>query len=45
MASPIPPTAQRAAYRSGDPAKIAAASTTAADTDYIAALAALAGIE
>jgi hypothetical protein len=31
--------AQREAYRSGDPAKIAAASTTAADTDYVAALA------
>ncbi|GHV28391.1 hypothetical protein AGMMS4952_11900 [Spirochaetia bacterium] len=45
LVTPIPPTAQRAAYRSGDPAKIAAAGTTAADTDYIAALAALAGIE
>jgi hypothetical protein len=42
---PIPPAAQRAAYRSGDPAKIAAAATTSADTDYIAALAAIAGIE
>jgi hypothetical protein len=45
LAAPIPPAAQRDAYRSGDPAKIAAAGTTAADTDYIAALAALAGIE
>ena len=33
---------QRAAYRSGDPVKAAAASTTSADKDYIAALAALA---
>jgi hypothetical protein len=31
--------AQREAYRSGDPVKIAAASTTPADTDYVAALA------
>ncbi|GHT83713.1 hypothetical protein FACS1894137_05590 [Spirochaetia bacterium] len=31
-------SAQREAYRSGDPAKIAAAGTTAADTDHIAAL-------
>ncbi|GHV57872.1 hypothetical protein AGMMS49579_24380 [Spirochaetia bacterium] len=45
LVTPIAPAAQRAAYRSGDPAKIAAAGTTAADTDYIAALAALAGIE
>ena len=45
LAAPIPPAAQRAAYRSGDPARIAAAGTTAADTDYIAALAALAGIQ
>jgi hypothetical protein len=45
LQSPIPPAAQRAAYRSGDSAKIAAASTSAADTDYIAALAAIAGIE
>jgi hypothetical protein len=45
LQSPIPPASQRAAYRSGDPAKIAAAATTSADTDYIAALAALAGIE
>ncbi|GHT74465.1 hypothetical protein FACS1894124_4390 [Spirochaetia bacterium] len=45
LVTPIPPSAQRAAYRSGDSAKIAAAGTTAADTDYIAALAALAGIE
>ncbi|GHV82483.1 hypothetical protein AGMMS49991_10410 [Spirochaetia bacterium] len=45
LVTPIPPSAQRAAYRSGDSAKIAAASTTAADTDYIAALAALAGIQ
>jgi len=33
----------RAAYQSNDPVRTAAASTTAADTDYIAALAALAG--
>jgi len=33
----------RAAYQSNDPARVAAASTTSADTDYIAALAALAG--
>jgi hypothetical protein len=45
LQSPVAPAAQRAAYRSGDPAQIAAASVTAADTDYIAALAALAGIE
>ncbi|MDR1410864.1 MAG: hypothetical protein LBI91_01515 [Spirochaetaceae bacterium] len=45
LQSPVSPVDQRAAYRSGDPAKIAAAVTTAADTDYIAALAALAGIE
>jgi hypothetical protein len=45
LQSPLPPAAQRTAYRSGDPAQIAAASVTAADTDYIAALAALAGIE
>jgi hypothetical protein len=42
---PVPPADQRAAYRSGDAARIAAASATAADADYIAALAALAGIE
>ncbi|GHV74707.1 hypothetical protein AGMMS49940_20090 [Spirochaetia bacterium] len=35
-------SAQREAYRSGDPAKIAAASTTAADTDHVAALALIA---
>jgi hypothetical protein len=45
LVTPIPPAAQRAAYRSGDSARIAAASTTSADTDYIAALAAIAGIE
>jgi hypothetical protein len=45
LQSPLPPAAQRTAYRSGDPARISAASVTAADTDYIAALAALAGIE
>ena len=33
---------QRAAYRSGDPVQAAAASTTGADKDYVAALAALA---
>jgi hypothetical protein len=36
---------QRAAYQSGDSAKIAAAGVTAADADYIAALAAIAGLE
>jgi len=35
----------RAAYQSKDPVKTAAASTTAADTDYVAALAALAGAQ
>ncbi|MDR1148241.1 MAG: hypothetical protein LBK66_06370 [Spirochaetaceae bacterium] len=45
LEAPVSPAVQRAAYRSGDPVKIAAASVTAADTDYIAALAALAGIE
>ncbi|GHT98266.1 hypothetical protein FACS1894142_4390 [Spirochaetia bacterium] len=34
--------AQREAYRSGDPVRIAAASTTAADTDHVAALALIA---
>jgi hypothetical protein len=34
--------AQREAYRSGDPVKAAAASTTNADKDYIVALSALA---
>jgi hypothetical protein len=38
-------TEQRASYRSGDTAKIAAASVTKADADYIAALAAIAGVE
>jgi hypothetical protein len=41
---PLSQAEQFAAYRSGDPAKIAAASVTKDDTDYIAALAALAGI-
>jgi hypothetical protein len=45
LQSPVPSADQRSAYRSGDAARIAAAGTTAADTDYIAALAALAGIE
>ncbi|MDR2097064.1 MAG: hypothetical protein LBP37_00920 [Spirochaetaceae bacterium] len=45
LQSPIPPSAQRDAYRSGDPAKIAAAGVTKADADYIAALAAIAGLE
>jgi hypothetical protein len=36
---------QRAAYRSGDSTKTAAAGVTKADADYIAALAALAGLE
>jgi beta-phosphoglucomutase-like phosphatase (HAD superfamily) len=42
---PMNASEQRAAYRSGDSAKIAAASVTKADTDYIAALAAIAGVE
>ena len=37
--APQPVAAQREAYRSGDSARIAAASTTPADTDYVAALA------
>jgi hypothetical protein len=37
--APQPVAAQLAAYRSGDSAQIAAASTTSADTDYVAALA------
>ena len=45
LRSPIPPAARRDAYRSGDPVKIAAAGVTKEDADYIAALAALAGIE
>jgi hypothetical protein len=45
LQSPIPPAAQRDAYRSGDPARIAAASVTKEDADYIAALAAIAGLE
>ncbi|MDR2181619.1 MAG: hypothetical protein LBN92_02955 [Treponema sp.] len=44
-APPQSPAEQRAAYRSGDSVKIAAASVTKADADYIAALAALAGVE
>ncbi|MDR2785585.1 MAG: hypothetical protein LBB83_06695, partial [Treponema sp.] len=44
-APPQSPAEQRAAYRSGDSAKIAAAGVTKADADYIAALAALAGVE
>jgi hypothetical protein len=39
------PAEQRAAYRSGDSVKIAAAGVTSADADYIAALAAIAGVE
>jgi hypothetical protein len=51
LRTPLTPAAQRDAYRSGDPVRIAAASVTAGDTvitgdtDYIAALAALAGLE
>jgi hypothetical protein len=45
LQSPVPPAARRDAYRSGDPAKIAAAGVTKADADYIAALAAIAGLE
>jgi hypothetical protein len=42
---PLSEAARREAYRSGDPVKIAAASVTPDDVDYIAALAALAGME
>jgi putative heme degradation protein len=42
LAKPLSPAEQRAAYRSGESAKVAAASTTSADTDYVAALALLA---
>jgi hypothetical protein len=45
LRSPMSPAAQRDAYRSGDPARIAAASVTKDDADYIAALAAIAGLE
>ncbi|MDR2782424.1 MAG: hypothetical protein LBB48_01025, partial [Treponema sp.] len=45
LQSPVPPAAKRDAYRSGDPARIAAAGVTQADADYIAALAAIAGLE
>ncbi|MDR3312311.1 MAG: hypothetical protein LBS64_04175, partial [Spirochaetaceae bacterium] len=38
LAKPLSPAEQRAAYRSGESAKAAAASTTPADTDYITAL-------
>jgi hypothetical protein len=41
LRTPVPPSDQRAAYGSGDPVRIAAASVTKDDTDYIAALAAL----
>ncbi|MDR1149842.1 MAG: hypothetical protein LBK66_14550 [Spirochaetaceae bacterium] len=44
LQNPVPPSAQRAAYRSGDPLKIAAASVTPDDMDYLAALAAIAGL-
>jgi hypothetical protein len=43
-APPQSVAAQRAALRSGDPVKAAAASTAAADKDYVAALALAAGI-
>ncbi|MDR2095506.1 MAG: hypothetical protein LBP76_08305 [Treponema sp.] len=45
LQSPMSPAAQRDAYRSGDPARIAAAGVTKDDADYIAALAAIAGLE
>jgi hypothetical protein len=45
LQSPVPPASQRDAYRSGDPTRIAAAGVTQADADYIAALAAIAGLE
>jgi hypothetical protein len=41
---PIPPAAQWDAYRSGYPARIAAASVTRDDAGYIAALATIAGL-
>jgi hypothetical protein len=43
--APLSLAEQRAAYRSGDSARIAAAGVTKADADYIAALAAIAGVE
>ena len=43
LQKPLSPAEQLEAYRSGDPVKIAAASVTKDDTDYVAALAALAG--
>jgi hypothetical protein len=45
LQSPLSPAAQREAYRSGDPARIAAAGVTKDDAGYIAALAAIAGLE
>ncbi|MDR2741301.1 MAG: hypothetical protein LBB98_04015 [Treponema sp.] len=45
LRSPIPPAVRRDAYCLGDPSKIAAAGVTREDTDYIAALTAIAGLE
>jgi hypothetical protein len=45
LRSPLSPADRRGAYRSGDPARIAAAGVTKDDADYIAALAAIAGLE
>jgi hypothetical protein len=42
LASPMTPAQQYQAYKSGDPAQAAAAGTTSADTNYVAALSALA---
>jgi hypothetical protein len=42
LSNPLSPAEQRAAYRSGDQARIAAANTTGDDTDYVAALALIA---
>ena len=42
LEQPLSPAEQRAAYRSGDPARAAAAGTTPADMDYVSALVVLA---
>jgi len=44
LRQPVPPSQVRTSLQSSDPAVRAAATTTPADTDYVAALAALAGI-
>ena len=44
LRQPVPPSEVRTSLQSNDPAVRAAATTTPADTDYVAALAALAGV-